>query len=49
MRKMYKQPTTDVQHLKGVNLMLTTSEAGGDGPGGQTGNDAPAVRGEIIP
>ena len=45
MKAMYKQPKTEVSALE-TKLMqdpfLTLSPQGGEGPGGQTGNEAPS-------
>lgn len=44
---MYNQPLTEVNFVNMERVMqgATASPAGGDGPGGTTGNDAPARQG----
>ena len=49
--KMYKKPITEVTAFETERMMdglATLSPAGGEGPGGSTGNDAPRRRGDII-
>ena len=50
MKKMYKKPETEIAAFvtEQMQLMSTMSPAGGNGPGGSAGNDAPRRRGEII-
>ena len=49
MKKMYKQPETEVLSVVTEHMtMATFSPAGPGGPGGSSGNDAPRRRGEVI-
>ena len=45
MKAIYIQPATDVVAVETYLMQLTVSPAGGNGPGGSSGNDAPARRG----
>ena len=48
--KMYKKPETEILTVNTERMMqdMTMSSAGGNGPGGSAGNDAPRRRGDII-
>ncbi len=48
--KMYKKPITEITDVATdlMQLTVTMSSAGGNGPGGGTGNEAPRRRGDVI-